>query len=134
MALNLLNKLFLADDHELGRTFIVRVQPALIVEVLDEKPPEGAIFDGDSYFSFIAGEMPSDWDEIFKFHQTQNLAFELDDFAPMTLSEAAERFNLNAEYLRVLIHRGKLEAVKIGRDWNVSKASLESYINQRPAT
>lgn len=119
-----LSRLFLADDHELGRTFIVRVQPPLIVEVLDEKPPEGALFDGDSYFVFRAGEMPSDWDEIFKFHREQLLAFELDDFAPMTLTEAAERFGLNAEVLRVYINRGKIDAEKVGRDWTVCVDSL----------
>jgi excisionase family DNA binding protein len=45
----------------------------------------------------------------------------------MTLNEAAERLATTGATLRIAIHRGKLHAVKVGRDWHVSDREVELY-------
>ena len=42
----------------------------------------------------------------------------------LTLIQAAEQLNTSPAYVRVMIHRKKLKAVKMGRDWFVSQAEV----------
>jgi excisionase family DNA binding protein len=50
----------------------------------------------------------------------------------LTLKEAAEDSGLSPATLRVQIHNGRLVAVKRGRDWLVSPAALQAYLESRP--
>lgn len=52
----------------------------------------------------------------------------------LTLREAAERSELSAATLRVLVHSGRLEAEKRGRDLYVTHAALLSYLDSRRGT
>lgn len=46
----------------------------------------------------------------------------------LTLREAAEIAGLSATTLRVQIHNKRLNAVKKGRDWFITRKALDSYI------
>jgi excisionase family DNA binding protein len=46
---------------------------------------------------------------------------------PLTLREAAARLGLSPSTLRVQIGKGKLRAVKRGRDWWLTPRELERY-------
>jgi excisionase family DNA binding protein len=46
----------------------------------------------------------------------------------LSLAEAAERSGLSPTTLRLQIHNGRLKARKRGRDWVVSAAQLENYL------
>ncbi len=48
-----------------------------------------------------------------------------------SLGEAARATGLAATTLRNQIHRGRLKAVKIGRNWIVTRASVEEYLASR---
>ena len=45
----------------------------------------------------------------------------------LTLVQAAERLGVAPATLRAQIHRGKLNAQKLGRDWLVDSAEVERY-------
>ena len=45
----------------------------------------------------------------------------------MTLTEAAEVLGIEPGTLRVQIHKGKLKARKVGRDWTVTPKEVERY-------
>lgn len=45
-----------------------------------------------------------------------------------TIKEASEKTGYNEEYLRRLIRRGKIEAVKAGPTYLISKESLKNYV------
>lgn len=45
----------------------------------------------------------------------------------LSLSEAAQRLNLNPGTLRVQIHNGKLKGRKIGKTWTVTERELQRY-------
>lgn len=45
----------------------------------------------------------------------------------MTLVEAARELGVSAGVLRNQIHRGRLRARKVGRDWIVSRREVERY-------
>ncbi|MBA2718812.1 MAG: helix-turn-helix domain-containing protein [Chloroflexi bacterium] len=47
--------------------------------------------------------------------------------ALLTLVQAAEQLGVAPATLRAQIHRGKLRAQKLGRDWLVDKAEVERY-------
>jgi len=49
----------------------------------------------------------------------------------VSLSELSKQSQYSAKYLNLLARTGKLEAHKEGRDWLVSKESLERYIQGR---
>jgi excisionase family DNA binding protein len=51
----------------------------------------------------------------------------------LTLAEAAEESELSSDTLRSLIHKKRLPAKKIGRDWMVSLADLYTYLESRDA-
>ena len=48
----------------------------------------------------------------------------------MTVQEAAEWSGYNAEHLRALIRAGRIEAVKKGTMWWVSRVSVERYLRE----
>jgi len=52
----------------------------------------------------------------------------------VSLHEASRQLGVAHDTLRAQIHRGKLLAVKIGRDWLVSQAEIERYrrVSKRP--
>ena len=52
----------------------------------------------------------------------------------MTLPEAAARYGLNADSLRQAAYKGKLGAVRQGRDWHVSQIVIEDYIARKAKT
>jgi len=56
----------------------------------------------------------------------------LDAFEPgqgfISLAEAARNTPYSQEYLSLLARRGRLEAVKIGRNWHVTRKALDRYI------
>lgn len=45
----------------------------------------------------------------------------------MTLSEAAALLGVHPDVLRRQVHRGKLRAKKVGRDWHVTPREVERY-------
>lgn len=49
----------------------------------------------------------------------------------ISLAEAAERYGFDQDYLRQLIHRGRLKAKKVGRDWLTTSRDIEDYIASR---
>lgn len=48
----------------------------------------------------------------------------------LTLREAAAQLGVTPDTLRAQIHRKKLEATKVGRDWLVSTDELDRYRRQ----
>lgn len=48
----------------------------------------------------------------------------------MSLAEAAERCSYSQEYLSLLARKGRLEAIKFGRKWMISKKALEDYLKE----
>lgn len=51
-----------------------------------------------------------------------------DEFEWMTVDEAAELSGYHPNYLRALIRAEKIEAVKKGSSWWVSRQSVEDYV------
>ena len=51
----------------------------------------------------------------------------------LTLGEAAKESGLSANTLRVQINKGRIEAVKRGRDWLVDATALLNYLESRDA-
>ena len=49
----------------------------------------------------------------------------------ITTSQAADRSDLSAIYLRQLLRQGKLEGFQIGRDWYVYVDSLDLFLQQK---
>jgi len=49
----------------------------------------------------------------------------------ITLAEAARSSPYSADYLNLLVRRGKLPAKKIGRNWYTSEAALQWYLRKR---
>lgn len=49
----------------------------------------------------------------------------------ISLSEAAEMYGFNPDYLRTLAQRGRLKATKIGNSWVTTPENLEAYIRSR---
>lgn len=47
--------------------------------------------------------------------------------ALLTLAQAAGRLGIAAATLRAQVHRDKLRAAKLGRDWLVEEAEVERY-------
>jgi excisionase family DNA binding protein len=45
----------------------------------------------------------------------------------VSLAEAAQMLHVRPATLRAQVHRGKLAATKIGRDWLVSRAEVTRY-------
>ncbi len=48
----------------------------------------------------------------------------------ISLQEAAKYRNYSQEYLSLRAHRGKLKAVKFGRNWVTKKEWLEEYLEK----
>ncbi len=49
----------------------------------------------------------------------------------ISLAEASSLYGLNADYLRTLAQKGRLEAHKIGRNWVTTPNAMEAYIESR---
>jgi excisionase family DNA binding protein len=46
----------------------------------------------------------------------------------ISLSEAAARFNISDRQLRLLASKGRLEAIKLGRNWLVTPEAVAAYL------
>ena len=55
----------------------------------------------------------------------------LDKTRPITLAEAAEIYGFSQDYLRQLVHKGRLKARKSGGIWLTTPADIEIYIASR---
>ena len=49
----------------------------------------------------------------------------------LPITEAAKYTPYTAAFLRLLARQGKLNAVKIGRDWLISRTDLAAFLNQQ---
>ena len=49
----------------------------------------------------------------------------------LTLSDAATRYGFKRGYLRLLAVRGRLKALKVGRNWFTTAKEMETYIKSR---
>ncbi len=63
--------------------------------------------------------------EILEQNFSQNDGF-------ISLSEASRLCGLSHGYLKILIHRGKLQAFKKGRNWFTTKECLSKYLDSHP--
>jgi excisionase family DNA binding protein len=50
-----------------------------------------------------------------------------DQMRPLGLAEAADLLGVSHSTLRAQVHRGRLHAVKVGRDWLVTAEEIERY-------
>jgi excisionase family DNA binding protein len=50
----------------------------------------------------------------------------------LSLAEASKLAPYSQEYLSLLARRGKIAAVKVGRNWKVSEAAIQEYLKNRP--
>lgn len=53
------------------------------------------------------------------------------EFDLLSLREAAELSPYSADYLNLLARKGKIKAIKIGRDWLITKADLFKYLEKQ---
>jgi hypothetical protein len=49
----------------------------------------------------------------------------------ISLAEASEMYGFNADYLRTLVNRERLQARKIGGVWITTPGNVEEYIKSR---
>lgn len=49
----------------------------------------------------------------------------------LTLREAAALSPYSADYLNLLVRKGKIRATKIGRDWVITKVDLFDYLKKQ---
>lgn len=49
----------------------------------------------------------------------------------ISLSKAAEIYDLSPSYLRTLAQKGRLKAQKVGNSWTTTPADVEEYIRSR---
>ena len=49
----------------------------------------------------------------------------------LTLKEAATFCPYSADYLNLLVRKGKIRATKIGRDWIITKVDLFEYLRKQ---
>ena len=47
----------------------------------------------------------------------------------LSLKEAAARFGLSRSHLQLLARTGRLEAVRLGRDWFTTDAAVRAYLD-----
>lgn len=50
-----------------------------------------------------------------------------DPSRPIGLAQAAELLGVSHATLRAQVHRGRLRAIKVGRDWLVTREEVERY-------
>ena len=46
----------------------------------------------------------------------------------LSLKEAAARFGVSRSHLQLLARTGKLEAIRLGREWFTTAAAVEAYL------
>lgn len=51
----------------------------------------------------------------------------MDSQLPLGLAEAADLLGVSHSTLRAQVHRGRLSAVKVGRDWLVTAEEIDRY-------
>jgi len=49
----------------------------------------------------------------------------------VTLAEAAKGTPYSQEYLSLLARKGRIEAIKIGRNWHIKKEAIRRYIKSK---
>lgn len=52
----------------------------------------------------------------------------------ISLSQAAELYDMNSRFLGELARKGRLEAHKIGHSWVTTAAAVEAYLHSRKQT
>jgi excisionase family DNA binding protein len=52
----------------------------------------------------------------------------------ISLPEAARRYGLSPQTLRLLAQKGRLKAVKMGRDWFTTPRDVQAYLSSRMKT
>ena len=50
----------------------------------------------------------------------------------LTTEQAARRLGVQAQAIRAAIARGRLPALKMGRDWLVLESDLDAYATRKP--
>jgi DNA binding domain, excisionase family len=50
------------------------------------------------------------------------------DQRPLNLAEAADFLRVSKPTMGKLIREGRIKAVKVGRDWRITKAALDSFL------
>lgn len=92
----------------------LRVRPGLLVHLDERKRPvEIELLDASTVFSaaeLAAIRSPAEW---------------------LTLREAAAASGLAPATLRLLVNKGRIRAERRGRDWLVTRAALENYLDDR---
>ena len=71
---------------------------------------------------------------VKKFRIMEIMSKEPDKTRLISLSEAAEIYGFNAQYLSQLARRGRLKAQKIGYTWITTPQDVENYIRDRKIT
>jgi excisionase family DNA binding protein len=109
---------------------------ALSIEFVDrprsartEEISEGINFDYSGRGKLIAIEIL----DASRFASAEDLKKLPATSTPLTLQEAAMESGLEADTLRSLIHKKRLKARKVGRDWKVDLAELYTYLESRDA-
>jgi len=46
----------------------------------------------------------------------------------ISLTEAAARFNISPAHLNLLARRGRLQAIKVGRNWCTTEEAVAAYL------
>lgn len=49
----------------------------------------------------------------------------------VSLAEASRNSPYSQEYLSLLARKGRIESIKIGRNWFIKKEAIESYMNSK---
>lgn len=66
--------------------------------------------------------------------ETQQVVQTMPEWPSWSIEEASEQTGYNREYLRRLIRRGQIEAVKIGPVYLIRVSSLQTYIKSLDPT
>ena len=56
----------------------------------------------------------------------------MDEMIPYKAKEVAEVLRVNVRVVYKLIETGKLRAIRVGRDWRITRAALETYLAGGP--
>lgn len=58
----------------------------------------------------------------------------MEELKPYKAQEVADVLRVNVRVVYKLISTGKLKAIRVGRDWRVTRAALELYLAGGPRT
>lgn len=110
------------DVDALAITFIDQARSALTKEVA-----VGVNLDFDSKANLVAIEIL----DASRFASAKSLGKLPATSNELTLAEAAKESGLESDTLRSLMHKKRLPARKVGRDWKVELADLYTYLESR---